>query len=70
MGLFSNKKRISDLENENRKKDKRIRELEDLCDEKDEYFKEMISDGMRHGSSLAAKHMSDRKKYLNGEYDD
>lgn len=70
MGLFGNKKRISDLENENRKKDKRIRELEDLCDEKDEYFKEMISDGMRHGSSLAAKHMSDRKKYLNGEYDD
>lgn len=28
---------------------------------------EMISDGLRHGSSLAAKHMSDRKKYKKGK---
>lgn len=26
---------------------------------KDSFFKEMISDGFRHGSSLAAKHMAD-----------
>lgn len=42
-------------------------ELEDLCDEKDAYFQEMISDGLRHGSSLAGKHMADRKQYLNEE---
>ena len=46
---------------------KRERELVDLCEEKDSYFMELMSDGLRHGSPLAAKHMSDRKKYLNGE---
>ena len=59
MGLFSKKsnERIEYLEKENRR-------LKELCNEKDSYFKEMISDGMRHRSSLAAKHMADRKKYL------
>ena len=42
---------IKNLEKENRR-------LRELCDEKDSYFMEMISDGMRHGSSLAAKHMN------------
>ena len=51
---------IKNLEKENRR-------LRELCDEKDSYFMEMISDGMRHGSSLAAKHMSDRKKYIHGK---
>ena len=45
----------------------RVVELEDLCNEKDAYFQEMISDGLRHGSSLAGKHMADRKQYLNEE---
>ena len=45
----------------------RVVELEDLCDEKDAYFQEMISDGLRHGSSLAGKRMADRKQYLNEE---
>ena len=45
----------------------RVVELEDLCDEKDAYFQEMIADGLRHGSSLAGKHMADRKQYLNEE---
>lgn len=45
----------------------RVVELEDLCDDKDAYFQEMISDGLRHGSSLAGKHMADRKQYLNEE---
>lgn len=38
--------------------------LTDLCLEKDEYFKELMADGLRHGSSLAARHMADRKDYL------
>lgn len=67
MGLFGNRKKIERLEADNRAKDKRICELENLCIEKDSYFKEMISDGMRHGSSLAGKHMSDLKKYKNGK---
>ena len=60
MGIFDLKK-----ENENlRKETQRLREL---CEEKDSYFAEMISDGLRHRSKLAAQHMSDRKKYLNGK---
>lgn len=43
----------------------RVVELESLCDEKDGYFRETISDGLRHGSSLAGKHMADRRQYLN-----
>ncbi|WP_422803323.1 hypothetical protein [Streptococcus sp. FT1-106] len=64
MGLFNfgNSKKIADLENENTSLRERISDLEYLCEEKDEYFKEMISDGLRHGSSLAGKHMADRKK--------
>ena len=49
------------------KKDREIRKLKKLCAEKDSYFKEMMSDGLCHGSKLAAKHMKDRKDYLNGK---
>lgn len=38
--------------------------LKDLCEIKDSFFNEIISDALRHGSSLAGKHMSDRKQYL------
>ena len=55
MGLFGSKK------------DKEIKRLKDLCAEKDSYFSEMISDGLRHGSKLASKHMRDKKDYLNGK---
>lgn len=59
MSLFGNreKQEISYMKRE-------IKRLESLCDEKDEYFKRVISDGLRHGSSEAARHMADRKKYL------
>lgn len=69
MGLFGNKskKRIAELEKEVRQNRKRIRQLENLCNEKDSFFMELMSDGLRHGSSLAAKHMSDRKKYKHGK---
>ena len=65
-GLFKNNDddRVAELEEENEALHNRIDELKDLCEEKDSYFTEMISDGLRHGSKLAAKHMSDRKKYL------
>lgn len=63
-GLKRDKKRISKLEQENIQ---RIQQLESLCEEKDSYFMELMSDGLRHGSSLAAKHMSDRKKYKQGK---
>lgn len=45
-----------------RKENQRLR---DLCEAKDSVFKELMSDALRHGSSLAAEHMSDRKKCLN-----
>ena len=67
--LFASKskKRIAQLEKENRTHRKRIRQLESLCAEKDSYFMALMSDGLRHRSSLAAKHMSDRKKYKHGK---
>lgn len=72
--------RISELETENERLRDSCKEyicecsnlelknekLRNLCEEKDEFFKEMISDGLRHGSSLAGKHMSDRNDYLKG----
>lgn len=61
------KKANASIRRESDAKSKRIKDLEELCEEKDSYFMEMISDGLRHGSKLAAKHMSDRKKTLNGK---
>ncbi len=69
MSLFgkNEKRKIEDLEEQIRIKDAEIQRLKERHEEKDEYFLEVISDGMRHGSSLSAKHMAERKKYLNGE---
>ena len=70
MGIFgskSDKKKISQLEQENKQNRKRIKQLENLCEEKDSFFMELMADGLRHGSSRAAKHMSDRKKYKQGK---
>ena len=64
MGIFGKSKRKLELEMENRALRRRVNDLEERSDEKDSYFCEMISDGLRHGSPLAGKHMSDRKKYL------
>lgn len=65
MGIFwSKKKQISELREENKRLKKRVDVLENLCDEKDEHFKGLMSDGLKHKSSLAAKYMADRKKYL------
>lgn len=58
---------VVELIKENKRKERRILQLENLCREKDYYFTEVISDGMRHGSSLAARHMSERKRYLKGK---
>jgi len=62
MGLFGFKKK-----NEVAALKKRVKELENLCQEKDSFFMELMSDGLRHGSPLAAKHMSDRKKFKHGK---
>ena len=69
MSLFGAKERqtIEALVRELERKDKRIQQLKDLCEEKDEFFLGAISDGLRHGSPEAARHMADRKKYLNGK---
>lgn len=69
MSLFGKKekKQILLLQKELSHAHKENRRLKKLCAEKDSYFTEMISDGLRHKSPLAAKHMSDRKKYLNGK---
>lgn len=69
MGLFESKskKRISQLESKNLEQLNRIKQLEKLSDEKDSFFMELMSDGLRHGSSLAGKHMADRKKYKHGK---
>lgn len=60
MGLFSLKQENAYLRMENLR-------LHRLCEEKDSYFKELMADALRHGSKLAAQHMSDRKKYIHGK---
>ena len=65
MGLFNKNAIIKKLINENVAKDMKIKRLENLCEQKDKYFKELMSDALRHGSTIAAQHMADRKKYLN-----
>ena len=62
MGLFGGgkKNKIKQLEN-------RVKELERLCNTKDSFFMELMSDGLRKRSSLARKHMADRKKWLKGK---
>ena len=57
---------VNKLKGQLKYKDKRIFNLEQLCLEKDSYFIEMISDGLRRGSSLAAKHMADLKNIKKG----
>ena len=57
MGLFGAKKQEAALSKENRM-------LRDLCRRKDDCFKELMSDGLRHGSSLAASFMAERREYL------
>lgn len=60
MKFFDFTKQISKLRKENRR-------LHKLCRAKDSYFMELMSDALRHGSKLAGKHMSDRKKYIHGK---
>lgn len=59
MSIFSLKAENKFLRKENKR-------LLALCDEKDSFFKELMSDGLRHGSKLAAKHMAEKKKYNHG----
>ena len=73
MGLFNgligkkNNDLIKFLKAEIKRKDARIKQLENLCEENNSCFKELVSDGLRHGSSLAGKYMADYKKYKNGK---
>lgn len=59
---------IFNLVKENKILRKENENLRNLCNEKDSYFKELMSDGLRHGSKLAAKHMAERKDYLKSKY--
>ncbi|MBR2957040.1 MAG: hypothetical protein IKL41_07625 [Clostridia bacterium] len=70
MKLFDSKKDklIRSLIVENKALKKRNKDLVSLCNEKDSFFKEMISDGLRHKSPLAAKHMAERRSYLKSRY--
>lgn len=45
---------------------RRVRKLEGMNEEKDEWFKALASDALRHGSHFAGKCMRDRRDYLNG----
>lgn len=67
MKLFSLMRENKHLRAETKALRKRNRELVDLCREKDQFFDEMISDGLRHGSPLAAHHMAEKKVYLKGK---
>lgn len=57
------KENYQKLLNENKLLKKDNKRLRKLCEEKDSFFMEMISEGLRKGSKLAAKHMAERKDY-------
>lgn len=71
-GLFKNNDddRVAELEEENEALHNRIDELKDLCEEKDSYFTEMISDGLRLSicqtgkSTLTANTMMSKEMFL------
>lgn len=44
----------------------RIDNLVSLCEEKDAWFKKLMSDALKNGSSFAGKCMVDRREMLNG----
>lgn len=70
MGLFGKSKKDKELEKlriSNKNQKKRIVDLERRHDEKDNFFKEVISENLRLGGKKGSKHMSDRKKYLKGK---
>lgn len=67
MFLFKNKKELERLKKENKFLKKRIRLMECKSKEHERHFVKIISDGLRHGSSLAAKYMSDRRKQKRGK---
>ncbi len=56
--------RIKNLEKVCAAQDLRINELEGLCARKDNVFKAVISDSLKHGSSEAGRHMAERKAFL------
>ena len=58
---------VASLESQLQEGDAIIASLTSLCDAKDKAVIPMISDGLRHGSSEAAKFMADRKKFLHGK---
>lgn len=64
MGLFGNKKKMDFLQTENEILSERISELEELCEAKDAAAMTIISDSLRHGSSMAGQEMAARKKWL------
>lgn len=59
--------KFNSIKSENAYLKKENKRLHDLCEVKDAFFKELMADGLKHGSSLASKHMKDRKDYLNGK---
>lgn len=44
----------------------RIQDLVSLCEEKDAWFKKLMSEALKHGSSFAGKCMVDRREMLAG----
>ena len=56
-----------DLITENIKLKREVIRLRRLCEVKDAFFKELMSDSLRCGSKLGAKHMFERKQYIKGK---
>ena len=52
-------------ENESLKRENK--RLRDLCETKDSFFMELMSDALRNKSKLAGKHMAERKEFLKGK---
>ena len=53
---------------ENQRLKNKVKDLTDLCYRKDACFDELMSDALRHGSSLAGKQMAWKKEYLKNKF--
>lgn len=62
--VINQKNKINYLYKQESIKDKRIKFLEKMCIEKDNFFKRFISDGTRRGDSECARQLAYRKQYL------
>jgi len=63
--VLNQKNKMKYLYKQNNIKNKRIEVLENMCMQKDKFFKKFISEGTRRGNSECARQLAYRRVYIN-----